>query len=245
MGDRRKRISGATFAGVTLAAVIIAVVLIALGRISSSTAEVSAPAPNPTSTILATSTPKPPSSTSPSSIPAVLDTAKGSLNAPITIIEYSDFQCAHCQEFALTIEGQLDKLYVDTGKVRFIYKFIIAYGEESLRADEAAASAAEQGQFWPYYYKLMELGASPAVDDLPLKKLEDLAQQLGLVMPTFKSSLESGKWEAYVRQDHAAGVALGVKGTPTFFINGVKQEGAPTLKVLQDIIGPMLQKLGQ
>ena len=143
------------------------------------------------------------------------------------------------------MEKQLEATYVDTGKVRLIYKFIIGWGEESLRADEAAASAAEQGYFWPYYFALMEQGASPTAEDLPVEKLQGLAQQLGLDMNKFNASLLSRKHEAKVRQDDAEGRALGVTGTPTLFINGIKQDGAASLKVLQDIIDPMLQKSGK
>ena len=123
-----------------------------------------------------------------------------------------------------------------------IFRFIDLFNEDSQRANEAAACAAEQGSFWPYYYLLMQQKASPRVNDLPLEKLESLAQQLNLDMPVFKASLESGKFGALIRQDDAEARGLGVLGTPTFFINGIKIEGTKTLQEFQIIIDPLLPK---
>ncbi|MFC1916900.1 DsbA family protein [Chloroflexota bacterium] len=165
-------------------------------------------------------------------------------DAPVTIIEYSDFQCSYCQQFALTVGKELKAAYIDSGKVRLLFRFINAY-EESLQANQAAASAAEQGKFWPYHDLLMEQRASPKVNDLPIEKLEDLAQQLGLDMTLFKASLESGKHDSRIWQDDADGRALGVTGTPTFFIDGIKMAGGRSLQDFQDIIDPILQSLAK
>ncbi len=168
--------------------------------------------------------------------------SKGSPNAPVTIIDYSDFQCSHCQEFALTIEKQLQTAYIDTGKVLFIYKHIIAYGEESQLAAEASEAAAEQGKFWPYYDLLMQARASTKTDDLPISKLQSLAQQVGLDMETFNASLQSHKYREKVLQEDAEGRALGVTAVPTFFINGIKKDGASSFEELQVIIDDILEK---
>jgi len=167
----------------------------------------------------------------------------GPQTAPVTVIEYSDFQCSHCQTFALTVEYELKAAYIDPGKVRLLYKFANLYQQsESQLANEAAACAAEQGQFWPYYYLLMSQRSSPKEVDLPLEKLQSLAQLLGLNMEIFNNSLNSHKFKAKVIQDDADRIALGVNGTPTFFINGIKKDGANTLKDLSDIIDPILEK---
>ena len=262
--------SNGTFLTTTLAAVTAAVIMMALGWPSSHPQEVTGLSPptttgppistsqaSPPSVSTMTTSPAPTTTTPPPPIPTAspspiisipsIDEAmsKGSPNAPVTIIVYSDFQCTHCQRFALTVEKELEAAYIDTGRVRLVYKFIVGWADESLRADEAAACAAEQGQFWPYYFLLMEQHTSPTVDDLPVEKLQDLAQQLGLDMNKFNASLLSGKYEALVNQQHEEGIALGVTGTPTFFINGVKKLGAGSLEVLQDVIDPMLQKGGQ
>jgi protein-disulfide isomerase len=241
MGGGRKGRKRRTFVMATIVAVLVGVVLITLGRVSSYSSAVYIPGHRSTasSTASTTSTFK----TDPSARLTLLDTSKGSPDSPITIIEYSDFQCAHCQEFALTLEAQLETDYIDTGKVRMIYKFIAGFGEESRRANEAAASAAEQGQFWPYYFLLMQLRASPTVDDLPVGKLQGLAKQLGLNMDLFNDSFLSGKYAGLVDKDDMEGRARGVTGTPTFFINGIKMEGATSLQDFQNIIDPQLHRL--
>lgn len=231
-------LSPGLFIAFTMSAVVLAILIISLSQIQSF--PTISPSPNP-------STPKPtPTSTIivPSSLTAAM--SKGALNALVTIIEYSDFQCAHCQTFAESVEKEFEAAYIDTGKVRLVYKFMVGWGDDSWRADEAAACAAEQGQFWPFYYLLMEQHASPSKDnDLPVEKLQGLAQQLGLDMNRFNASFLTGKYEALVDQQDNEGRALGITSTPVFFINGIKQEGAPSLKVLQDIIDPILEELGK
>jgi len=169
--------------------------------------------------------------------------SKGSPDAPVTIIEYSDFFCTHCQLFALNVEPQLEEAYIMTGKVLFIHKFMNVSADKSLLVNEAAACAAEQGRFWDYYYLLMDQRASR--NALPLEKLQSLAEQLGLDTDQFNASLLSGKYEAFIQQNHEEGVDLGIKGVPVFFINGVKQEGAGSLEELQKIIDPMLEEAGK
>ena len=139
------------------------------------------------------------------------------------------------------MEKELEAVYVETGKVRLVLKFITAFEKSARRANIAAACAAEQDRFWPYYYLLMLQRASPKVDDLSNEKLRGLAETLGLNMETFNNSLFYAKFAAFVDQSDADGRALGVNSTPTFFINGIKQEGAKNLTDLQKIIDPMLK----
>jgi protein-disulfide isomerase len=207
---------------------------------NATTIPVSSPVVTPTalSTVIAT--------TPPVAVLPVSSLSKGSLNAPVTIIEYSDFQCAHCQEFAMTVEKELEATYINTGKARLIYKFIAGFGAESREANLAAAAAAEQGQFWPYYELLMQLRASPSVNgDITDEKLITLAAKLNLDIQKFSDSLLNSKYAAYVDKDDADGRAMGIDSTPTFFINGIKKAGAKSLQDLQNIIDPILEKLSQ
>jgi protein-disulfide isomerase len=226
-----------TFAGVTFAAIIVAVIFVVLGRLNASPKEIINTPPMSTTPIPATSNLVFPS--------IELAMSKGSPDAPVTIIAYSDFLCTHCQQFSLTVEPQLDEAYVKTGKVRFIHKFMIVNSEESLLANEAAACAAEQGKFWEYYFLLMDQRALPWRDALPVVKLQALAEQIGLDMDQFNISLLSGKYEAFIKQNDDEGRALGITGVPVFFINGVEQAGAGSLEVLQEIIDPMLEEAGE
>lgn len=233
------------FLAATVTGILIAVIMVIPGRTAlSHTFSPNSVNPSSATPILSgTTTPITPGLT-------IDNFSKGAFSAPVTILEYSDFQCPNCQHFAMTVGKKFDNTYVDTGKVQLTYKFMIGWGEESLRANEAAACAAEQGQYWAYYYLLMQQHASNEVDDLSVEKLQGLAQELTLDMNTFNDSLLSHKFEAYVRQDDAEGRATGVTQGPTFFIkepkqegNGIKQEGALSLDVLQRIIDPILANI--
>ena len=243
-------ISPPAFAAGTTGAILLAVILIVLSRISlPSTPDVLPTPVQPSVVISPTQTSRlSPTMTIPTTTGPFVDlpTYMGSSAAPVTVIEYSDFQCAHCQTFALTVEDELAKAYIATGKVRLIYKFANLYmQDESQLANEAAACAAEQGQFWPYYFLLMSQRASPSKEDLTIEKLQSLAGQLGLNMETFSSSLNSHRFLAKVILDDNDRIALGVSGTPTFFINGIKKDGARSLQDLADIIDPLLEEAGK
>jgi len=221
-GSKRKGINREAFGGITILAVFIAAVLVGLGVVSSSAHETYIPDIDPTS---------------------IGETSMGSPDAPILMIEFSDFQCSHCQQYALTIAPDLEAAYIETGKVRLVHKFVIGYEEESLLANEAALCAAEQGQFWPYYFLLMQQRAFPTVDDLSVEKLQGLAQKLGLDMDTFNTSLLSGKFESIIRQDDEECRAVGITKIPFFIINDVTMAGASSFQDFKDIIDPILEEL--
>ncbi|MDP2744345.1 MAG: thioredoxin domain-containing protein [Dehalococcoidia bacterium] len=170
-------------------------------------------------------------------------TSKGSPDAPITIVEYSDFQCYFCQKFALTTMRQLDEAYVAAGKVRFVYKHFIGYGDESLLAAIASELAAEQNKFWPFHDLLMQMRASPKKEDLTAARLRSLAQEVGLNMEAFDSGLHSGKYREKVMRDDAEARTLGISATPTFVINGKYglRGGAP-FETFREIISDLLEK---
>ncbi len=256
-GAKRRAVSRGAFVGFTAAAVAVVALLIIVGRVSYSRHTYFGPLPTPTFpgvTLSPSITPSVPPSPTPSpSAPATVlpgvkpspslptsGNSKGAPNAPVTIVNYSDYQCGHCQQFALTTEKELERTYVATGKVRMVFKHFIVFGDESMLAAQASECAAEQGKFWPYHDLLMQIRASPNVEDLTLAKLQSVAQQVGLNMETFNKSLESGKFKAKVTEDDAEGKAAGVTGTPTFFVNGIKAVGAPPLEEFQRVIEALL-----
>lgn len=167
----------------------------------------------------------------------------GSPVAPVKILMFSGFDCHRCHDFAMTVEKDLETQYIETGKVYLTYKFVL-FNEEYLVTDEAAACAAEQSQFWPYYNLLMQQKIPITITGLPVEKLQGLAQQLGLDMEKFNNSLLSGKYEGLIRQIDQERKNLKLTGTPTFYINGTKLTGAVTLADLQKIIDPLLEKQG-
>jgi len=155
---------------------------------------------------------------------------------------YSDFQCYHCQEFALTTEKELEEAYIETGKVRLIFKHYVIEGEESIQAAMASECAAEQNKFWPYYDLLMQTRASPVEEDLTTAALESLAQAVGLNMTAFNICLQSEKYKEKVEGDKEEGEALGITSTPSFIIDGGMAVGNPPFAKFQEVIEQMLKK---
>ena len=222
-----RKFSWASFAVATAIAIVAVSALIILGRVSYARTDFF---------------PLPPTSDSPGVTTLPPDTFIGSPNALVTIVVYSDFQCGPCQAFALITEKELERNYIEAGKVRIVYKHLIEGGEESMLAAQAAECAAEQNKFWPYHDLLMQIRASSTVSDLSVAKLESLAQQLGLNIETFDDSLMSGKFKEKVLHDDAEARALGVTGTPTFFINRMKGTGYKPFEAFQKVIEELLHR---
>lgn len=219
-----------------VSALVVVALLIILGREESNNSIFSFSKSIPLSRFNATSTGSSVSDSLSKPYPVVFETAEGTPDAPVTIVEYSDFQCRFCQEFALTTQKRLEETYIENGKVRLVFKNRIIFGEGSVRAAEAAEAAAEQDKFWPYCNLLMQTQASPKMDELSTSRLNSIAQQAGLDLPLFTTSLESEELSHKVMQDDNEGKALGVNGTPTFFVNGMKVEGDLSFEELQQVI---------
>jgi protein-disulfide isomerase len=156
--------------------------------------------------------------------------ARGPREAPVTIVEFSDFQCPFCKNVVVTLKQVLAQ-YPE--RVRWVFRDypIAGLHPEAQRGHEAARCAGDQGKFWPYHDLLFEQGpdVSPAA-------LRQYAAQAGLDATAFGSCLESGKHRAAVNTDIEAGTQLGVTGTPTFFINGVPLVGNQPLAEFQRVI---------
>lgn len=176
--------------------------------------------------------------------PAGSGTFKGSPDAPITIIEYADFQCHFCQSFARTTEHEMDRAYIQTGKVRIEYRHFVIFGEESVQAALASECAAEQDRFWPYHDLLMATEPDPQVRDLTNGKLKDLARALGLDQDGFDSCLDSQRYKGKVDRDVEEGRAAGVEATPSFIIGGKRVRGAQSFSTFQGIIDGLLADSG-
>jgi len=141
---------------------------------------------------------------------------RGSANAPVTIVEYSDFQCPFCGRFFKQTLPQLEQQYLDTGKAKLLYKdFPLGFHQHAQKAAEAGKCALAQGKFWPLHDKIFENQQALSVENL--KKWAD---QLGLDMKEFNDCLDSGRMAAKIQAESAEGRAAGVKGTPTFVISG-------------------------
>jgi len=160
---------------------------------------------------------------------------KGPENAPVTIVEFSDFQCPYCSRGNNTLSQVLDQY---KGKVRVVFKaFPLPFHKEAEPAHRAALAAGKQGKFWEMHDKLFENQKALKTPGI----LDTFAQQLGLNMAKFKKDMESPELKKQVQQEMAEGKAVGVRGTPAFFINGTRLVGAQPLPKFKQVIDAELK----
>jgi protein-disulfide isomerase len=161
---------------------------------------------------------------------------KGAADAPVTIIEFSDFQCPYCSRFAVEAGQKIDESYVEQGIVRFGYKHFVFLGEQSIWAAEASECAADQDAFWAYHDRLSERVAIEQQRDFTRENLKAIAADMGLDAVAFNACMESGKYAELVNNETQAAQQLGVRSTPTFLINGIPVTGAQPFDVFQRAI---------
>ena len=161
---------------------------------------------------------------------------RGNPNAPVMIVEFSDFQCTYCRRVQPTLLALLAK---------YPNQIAISYRDFPLRdihaqaqlAAEAARCAGEEGKFWEYHDRLFAL---PPAFEKPV--LQSVAQAVGLDAKRFATCLDSGKFRAAVEEDMRDGNLAGVGGTPAFFINGLFLDGAQPQAEFEKIIDAELAK---
>lgn len=165
------------------------------------------------------------------------DPSLGDPGAPITMVEFSDFQCPFCAQFFSTTEQEIIEKYVKTGKVKFVYRdfALSAIHDMAQKAAEAGECAHEQNQFWKYHDFVFG-----HQKDLSLVNLKRWAGEVGLDQARFNVCLDSGKYQKEVEEDFAYGRKAGVSGTPTSFINGKKVEGSRPFEDFKVVIEGIL-----
>lgn len=158
----------------------------------------------------------------------------GKSDAPITLIEYGDYQCPFCARFFEQTESAIRKDYVDTNKVKFAYKDMAFLGPESIAAAEAAACAQDQGKFWEYHDALFNTeikedetddgavnGSSERSGNLTRSLFLGLARNLKLDETDFTACLDSHKYRDRVNKETSeANAVMARPSTPSFFMNG-------------------------
>jgi protein-disulfide isomerase len=164
---------------------------------------------------------------------------QGPGNAPVTMVEFSDFQCPYCSRAESTVKQILEKY---KGKIKFVYRDfpLSSIHPFAAKAAEAGQCAKEQGKFWEFHDALYSDQTKLAVSDM-----EATAGRLGLDQEKFKSCLENGKYTADVKKDVDDGQKVGVNSTPSFFINGVAVVGAQGPDAFSAIIDQELSKAGK
>jgi protein-disulfide isomerase len=156
------------------------------------------------------------------------DPVIGAADAPITIIEFSDFRCPYCKRFRSDTFDQLFEAYPD--QIRFIYRdFPVVGGFEAAIASECAD---DQGAYWPYHDLLFSDGYA----ELNREAYLGYAEELELDLEAFTSCLDDQQFADEVESDARYAAGLGVTGTPTFFINGIPIVGAQPFEVFAQII---------
>jgi protein-disulfide isomerase len=151
-------------------------------------------------------------------------------SAPITIVEFSDYECPFCRRWHQEVYEPLLAAY--PGKIKLVYRNLplISIHPDAMGAAEAAMCAGEQDAYWPYHEKLF--GAETLGNQVYLQ----YARELSLNLDKFQSCLNNHKYKAAIEADSDFAVNLGVSSTPTFFINGLAVVGAQPLSVFKQVI---------
>src|SRR5450432_3634681 len=170
----------------------------------------------------------------------------GKENAPLVLVEYTDYQCPFCQRYHNDSFAQIKTNFIDTGKLRYISRdFPFSWNDSARRSATAARCAAEQGKFWELRHTMIVNAAALQPD-----KLGGYAQAASMDVPKFQACVDSDKYRAAIDKDIAEGSAAGVNGTPSFVIGriengklqGVRMVGAMPYAQFEAKIQEMLKQ---
>lgn len=158
------------------------------------------------------------------------DHVQGAANAPVTLVEYGDYQCPFCGEAYAVLKQVQERMGAD---LRFVFRNFPLEEAHPLAvvAAEAAEAAGVQGKFWEMHDMLYE-----NQDRLEPEALVGYAQALGLDMKRFADDVNSGKLSKRIKHDFQTGVMSGVNGTPSLFINGERYDGERDVETLVDVL---------
>lgn len=178
--------------------------------------------------------------------------SRGPEDAPITIVEFSDYQCPYCYRWHLQVYDALMEAYPD--KIRFVYRnFPLSFHQNALPGAEAALCAGDQNAYWEYHDLLFANQDSMNNQSgmvLEQSFYNDLASSLNLDVPAFEECMTSRKYEEFIQKDMQYAATLpfdsngepAVGGTPTFFVNGHRLGGAYPIEYFVQIIEAELAK---
>jgi protein-disulfide isomerase len=194
------------------------------------------PAPNPTPNPTPTANPTPAKVSVPTNGPTL-----GNSNAKVTVVEFSDFQCPFCERFYSQTMPQIKTDYIDTGKVKLVFKTFPLTGlhPNAQKAAEASLCANEQGKFWEYHNTLFDKQSIWSSTD-GVTAFKQYASDLKLDTAKFNSCLDTGKYASAVAADVKDGQNAGISGTPSFVINGQLVVGAQPFSAFQSVIDQQL-----
>lgn len=173
------------------------------------------------------------------------DPSLGNKNAKVTVIEFSDYQCPFCRTFWKESFSQLKKEYIDTGKIKFVYRdYPLSFHPMAEPSAQAGECADDQGKYWEFHDKIFgeQDKKGQGTVTYTVQELKLWASQIGLNQTKFNQCLDSGKYKAEVQKDFDDGNSAGVSGTPTTFINGRSLVGAQPYASFKAIIDEELKK---
>ena len=171
----------------------------------------------------------------------------GSVDAPLTLIEFGDYQCSFCKRHSDQTNHLIIKNYVETGKVKIMFKDLIVVGEDSANAAHAAHCAKDQEMFWAYHFILYNNWNGEGTGWITNNNLNKFAEDLELDMNEFSECMSDNRWNDLILASQKDGQALGVGGTPAFFLIGPtdhvsKIDGAQPYSVFVEIFEAELAK---
>lgn len=168
---------------------------------------------------------------------------KGSPDAPVTILEYGDYQCTFCYRFHQTTLGILQEKYIDTGRANLVFKDFALNGADSILAAEASHCAGDQGRYWQYHDELYENWGGERTGWVTRGALAEFAAAVGINAAEFEDCLDAKKHRQAVTDMYRNGQIIGVDATPSFFIFNdervVKIRGNQPLEVFERTIDGM------
>jgi protein-disulfide isomerase len=164
-------------------------------------------------------------------VPIDDDPILGPQDAPITLIEFSDYECPYCRKWHTEVFPRLQEAY--PGQIRYVYRDfpLVSIHSNAAPAAEAANCAADQDQYWEFSEKLFSMERS-----LTQSSYVEYARDLALDVDKFSACLESRQYQDEVTADYEYAANLGIRSTPTFFINGIAIVGAQPFDVFQNLI---------
>ncbi len=172
----------------------------------------------------------------PAPVANVVRPVEGSAAAPVTVAEYSDYQCDYCGRWARDVEASFRSTFIATGQVRFEWHDDAWEGQESIDAANAARCAGDQGQFWAMHDLLYtSQNATPNTGAFTKDKLKAMGVTLGLDATAYDACVDAGTYDAAVRSDTKISSAA-FSGTPAFSVNGTPFVGYQTLDQLSAAI---------
>ena len=172
----------------------------------------------------------------------------GNIDAPLTLVEFGDYQCSYCKRHFDQTHDLIMKNYVATSKVKILFKdMIVTPGEDSINAAHAAHCAKDQGMFWKYHYMLYNNWEGESTGWVTDDNLNKFAKNIDLDMNKFSKCMSENKWMELINASENDARIMGITGTPSFFLIGTENEiikihGAQPYDVFKESFDLHLQK---